>query len=96
MEAMVKEWTDGRLDDLSKGIDRGFKQVDHRFDQVDHRFDRVEGEVKSGRQEMRNEFAAMRKEINGVHRAMVFGAIAMTGAILTGFAGICGLIATQL
>jgi hypothetical protein len=38
----------------------------------------------------------VRKEISGVQRAMVFGAIALTGAILTGFAGICGLIATQL
>jgi hypothetical protein len=45
---------------------------------------------------MRGELGEVRKEINGVQRTMVFGAIALTGAILTGFAGICGLIATQL
>jgi archaellum component FlaC len=124
MEAMVQEWTDGRLDDLSSKVDRGFVQVDQRFD-------RVETEVQGLRLEMRNEFAAVRGEINGVRveingvrveingvrgeingvrgemgkmvlriddvqRAIAYGAIAMTGAILAGFAAICTLIATQL
>ena len=117
MEAMVQEWTDGRLDDLSSKVDRGFVQVDQRFD-------RVETEVQGLRLEIRNEFAAVRAEINGVRgeidgvrgeingvrgemgkmvlriddvqRAIAYGAIAMTGAILAGFAGICTLIATQL
>jgi hypothetical protein len=34
--------------------------------------------------------------IDDVQHAIAFGAIAMTGAILAGFAGICTLIATQL
>jgi len=59
----------------------------------------VRGELGDVRKEIggvRGEIGDVRKEINGVQRTMVFGAIAMTGAILTGFAGICGLIATQL
>jgi hypothetical protein len=39
-------WTDERVDDLVKSVDRRFDQVDQRFDQVDRRFDRVEGDIK--------------------------------------------------
>jgi hypothetical protein len=35
MEAMVQEWTDGRLDDLSGKVDKGFERLDRRFEQVD-------------------------------------------------------------
>ncbi len=28
MEAMAQEWTDGRLDELSQKVDRGFERVD--------------------------------------------------------------------
>jgi hypothetical protein len=28
MEAMAQEWTDGRLDELSHKVDRGFERVD--------------------------------------------------------------------
>ena len=56
----------------------------------------VRGELSEGIVGVRAELGEIRKEINGVQRTMVFGAITMTAAILTGFAGICGLIATQL
>lgn len=42
MEAMREAWTDERLDDLSRRMDRGFDTVDARFDKVDARFDRME------------------------------------------------------
>jgi hypothetical protein len=97
MEAMVREWTDGRLDELSGKVDRGFEQVDQRFD-------RVESEVRGLRLEMRTELTAMRSEmdgmrgemtkrLDGVQRVMVFGFISMTAAILTGFAA---LVSTQV
>lgn len=38
MEAMVQEWTDGRLDELSGRVDQGFERVDRRFEQVDAQF----------------------------------------------------------
>ncbi len=54
MEMMVREtWTDERLDDLTKHMDRGFDRVDARFGcvegsirelhaEVDKRFDKVD------------------------------------------------------
>jgi hypothetical protein len=38
-EAAMTEWTDGRLDELSKRVDDGFAKVDRRFEQIDLRFD---------------------------------------------------------
>ena len=52
MEAMVQEWTDGRLDDFDR--------------KVDQRFDRVEAELGAMRFEMRSEFTAVRGEIAGL------------------------------
>jgi hypothetical protein len=45
---------------------------------------------------VRSELGDVRKEINGVQRTIAYGAIAMTGAILAGLAGICTLIAATL
>jgi tetrahydromethanopterin S-methyltransferase subunit G len=105
--AMMEEWTEGRLDELSKRVDHGFDLVDQRFGLVDQRFDRVESEVHALRSEVKDEFKAVRIEmkaglervndrIDSVQRAIFFGAISLTGAILAGFASICALIATQL
>jgi hypothetical protein len=35
MEAMAQEWTEGRLDELSAKVDRGFARVDQQFERVD-------------------------------------------------------------
>lgn len=35
----MTEWTDGRLDELSKRVDDGFANVDRRFEQVELRLD---------------------------------------------------------
>ena len=84
---MTREsWTDERLDDFSK--------------HVDQRFDWVEGQVR----ELRSEFVEFRAEMNGrfekmdarldsMQRTMIQGAIAMTAAILAGFAAMCAVIA---
>jgi hypothetical protein len=104
---MAQEWTDGRLDDLSTRVDRGFEQVDQRFEQVDQRFERVEKEIGNLRVETRTEFTALRGEmkegfaridqrLDSIQRTMVQGVIAMAGATLAGFSGIIVLIATQL
>jgi hypothetical protein len=52
MEAMAQEWTEGRLDELSAKVDRGFEQVD--------------AGIGSLRLEMRTEFTAIRDEMNGM------------------------------
>ncbi len=97
---MAQEWTEGRLDELSGKVDKGFE--------------RVEAEVQTLRLEMRTEFTAVRTEINdlrgdmkamgneltgrldSIHRAMIQMMVALTAAILAGFAGICTLIAAKL
>jgi hypothetical protein len=96
MEAMRQSWTDDRLDDLNRNVDGRFDQVNRRFDQVDDRFDRVEGELR----EFRGEMNEMRSEINrrfdSMQRSMMYGAIALSSAMLAGFAAMVGLVATQL
>jgi tetrahydromethanopterin S-methyltransferase subunit G len=85
MEAMAQEWTDGRLDELSAKVDRGFEQVDKRLEQVDKRFEQVD-----------RRFERIDERLDALQHMMAYGFIAMTGAILAGFAGICTLLATQL
>ena len=45
---------------------------------------------------LRGEMDAIRESIAGVQRAIAWGAVALTGAILAGFAGMCTLIAATL
>jgi hypothetical protein len=93
MEAMAQEWTDGRLDDLSKKVDQGFEHAD--------------SEARALRLEMRTEFTQLRSEtqagfaridarLDSMQRTMIQGVIAMAAATLAGFSGIIVLIATQL
>jgi len=107
MEAMAQEWTEGRLDELSRHVDRGFDQVDQRFEKVEAEIVGLRLEMRTEFTEMRTEFTEMRSEMKGdfdrvnaridsVQRTIAFGAVALTGAILAGFAAICTLIATTL
>jgi chromosome segregation ATPase len=110
MQTMRESWTDERLDDLNDKVDRGFERVDKRFEQVDKRFDqvdrrfeqierrfeRVDAEFLTVRGEMKAGFDAVNGRIDSVQRTMFHGVIAITVAILAGFAAITGLLATQL
>jgi hypothetical protein len=96
MEAMPQEWTEGRLDELSSKVDRGFEQVDRRFEKVD-------ADIHTLRVEMKTEFAALRREserthdrIDSVQRVIAFAAVALTSAIIAGFAAMCTLLAALL
>jgi hypothetical protein len=63
MAVMAREaWTDERLDDLTKRVDKGFEQVDKRFEHVDKRFEEVKGEIRD-----------LRIEISGMQRTMIVG-----------------------
>jgi hypothetical protein len=89
MEVMAQEWTEGRLDELSGKVDRGFEQVDRKFEKVD-----------ADNDGLRREMGEMRTEINGrldsLQRVMIQAIIALTAALLTGFVGICGVLAATL
>jgi hypothetical protein len=60
-------------------------EVDRRFNEVDRRFDRVETELQR-----------INDRLDGMHRTMVHGFIAMTAAMIAGYAAIIGLVVTQL
>ncbi len=104
---MAQEWTDGRLDDLSDKVDRGFERVDQRFEKVDQRFenvdqrlDRIDDKIERGfervDQRFDREFGRVNERLDSIQRSMVHALIAITGGILAGFSGIMVLIATQL
>jgi hypothetical protein len=86
-------WTDERMDDFAKHVDKQFDRVDQRFDhvdqrfaQVDQRFDRLEGEVR----ELRADFNC---RFEGLQRTLL---LTGGGIIATLIAGIVSLVATQL
>lgn len=93
---MRESWTDARLDDFREETAR-------RFDGVDRRFDRVESDIREMRseiREMRSEMSEGFKEMNAVmnaalrsmQRTMVYGVIALSAAIVTGFGAMAGLL----
>lgn len=100
---MAQEWTEGRLDELSdkvdKGferVDKGFERVDRRFERVEQRFERVDADVNALRSEMKESLERIDGRIDSVQRTIAFGAIALTGAVLAGFAAMCTLLAAAL
>ncbi len=81
MEAMRKSWTDERLDDFRVDVDR-------RFGEVDRRFDALEGRMARGFGKCEVEFHRIHDRLDDLVRAIVFGVIAMTSAMVAGFAAI--------
>jgi hypothetical protein len=86
MGAMRKAWTDERLDDLAKGMNRGFDRVDARFEQVDARFERADRDIRDLRSEMDLRFNRLESRFDSMQRMTL---AAYVTAVL-------GLIATQL
>ena len=77
MEAMRESWTDERLDDFRADVGRRFDEVDRRFDEVDRRFDRVDHELHR-----------VNDRLDGLSKAVVFGAFALSASYLAGFVAI--------
>lgn len=85
-------WTDERLDDFARNVDRRFDEVDRRFDEVDRRFaavdrrfDRIEGEIRD-----------LRSEMNAGFRSLQRMMIQIGGGMFATFAvGFIGVIVTQ-
>jgi hypothetical protein len=86
MEAMVKNWTDERLEER-------FDRIDQRFDEVDRRFEQVDADLREMRGDMNARFIAMDARFDAMQHLMIQIAAGMMATILAGF---LGLIATQL
>jgi hypothetical protein len=81
MAVMAREaWTDERLDDLSRRMDRGF--------------DEVKGEVRDLRSEMNNRFAAVDARFDSMQRTMIIGFASIVASTVASVVG--AVIATQL
>jgi hypothetical protein len=68
-------WTNERLDDLSRGVERGFAQVDSRFAQVDQ-------DIRDLRKEMRDGFQAINGLLFRIGGSIIVALIGVIGAIL--------------
>lgn len=59
--------------------------VNRRFDEVDNRFDKIDHELHR-----------INDRLDGMQRTMVHGFVAMTAAMMAGYAATVGLVVTQL
>jgi hypothetical protein len=82
MEAMRESWTDERLDDF-----RG--EVGRRFDEVDKRIDQGFGKVEV-------ELHRINDRLDTTSRAIIYGALTLSGSMVAGFVTMAALIVTQL
>jgi hypothetical protein len=69
MTVMAREaWTDERLDDLAKRMDKGF--------------DEVKGEVGEFRKEMNSRFSSIDARFDAMQRTMVLSAVSLSASIV--------------
>ena len=81
MAVMAREaWTDERLDDLARRMDRGFGEV--------------KGEVRDLRTEMNARFAAVDARFDAMQRTMIIGFVTLIGSVVASVLG--GILITQL
>ncbi len=80
MEAMVKNWTDERLEER-------FDRIDQRFDQVDRRFEQVDADLREIRVDLNARFDAMNARFNAMQRLIIQIGGGMIATVLAGFLG---------
>jgi len=59
MNVMPQEWTEGRLDELSSKVDKGFERVDKQFERVDADLRAIRQEISTMQRTMVQGFIAM-------------------------------------
>ena len=106
MNVMRESWTDERLDDLNRKVERGFEKVDERFERVDERFERV-GErfdrLDERLDKMDDRFvqfdlrlerleARMDAKFDSLYRLMLQGFVALSVAMIGGFATVAAAV----
>ena len=81
MAVMRESWTDGRLDNFKE-------RVEQRFDEVNRRFDRLEGKVERLETKVDQGFARMDARIDSLTKAIMFGSVGLSSAMVAGFVAI--------
>jgi len=72
-----EKWTDERLDDLNKKVDKGFQEMKEGFARVD-------GEFKDVRREMNERFDKVDASFQGLYRVLTGGAFAIIATLIGG------------
>ncbi|HEV7615658.1 MAG TPA: hypothetical protein VGO36_05460 [Solirubrobacterales bacterium] len=88
MAVMRESWTDERLDDFRGRVEHRFDEVDRRFDEVDRRFDRLEARSDRLESKVDHGFARIDGRIDSLCRAIMFGSVALSSAMVAGFVAI--------
>ena len=92
-------WTDERLDDLNKKVDKGFADVDAHFDRFERSvaegFARVDGDIrelrvdmKDLRREMNERFDAVDKRFDSLNRTLILAVVGSNATIVAALIGI--------
>ena len=82
-----EEWTDGRLDDLAKGMEKG-------FDRVDGDVREVRSEIRELRADTKRGFDEMNTRFDSLQRTMIAGFAGMIASTVAGVVG--AVVATQV
>jgi ribosome recycling factor len=81
-----EKWTDERLDDLNKKVDKGFEEMKAEFKDVrremNEGFARVDGEFKDVRREMNERFDKVDASLQGLYRVLAGGAFVIIAALI--------------
>jgi Skp family chaperone for outer membrane proteins len=95
-----EEWTDGRLDDLNKKVDNGFKEMREEFravrSEMQGEFQAIRAEMKGEFQGVRGEMQGIRDEVAAMNRNLMQLTWGLIGTMLVGFLGTTVAILTQM
>jgi hypothetical protein len=89
MDAERNSWTDDRLDDFRRDMDRRFDETNRRFDEVNQRMDAGFARVDAN-------FARVDEKFDAQQRVLVQIGWTLAAAMLTLLASTLGLFITQL
>jgi hypothetical protein len=111
MEGRMAEWSDGRLDEFAQRVDERFdraeEKTEERFDraeqrasdraaEVDLRFNEIGRRFDSVDRRLERDSARINDRLDDLVKVMIAGIIALTGAVLAGFAALVVLFVTQV
>lgn len=100
MHIMERSRSEGRIDELSIRVGRGFTEVDRCFGEVDRRLDKVDRHLEKIDERFEGvgrEFVAVRREMKegfeNQQRLLLQGIVGICASIVAGFGAVAGVLA---
>jgi tetrahydromethanopterin S-methyltransferase subunit G len=81
-----ENWTDERLDDLNKKVDKGFADVDAHFDRFERSVNEGFKEVSTRFDRLEDRFEKMEERFHALNRTLIGSAAVIAAAIIGGSA----------